>query len=154
MRADLPAGPLTYGALYEAFPFDNRFATVRLTAGQLARIVAFNLQRSSGTLIVSGLRVEASCRDGELVVVLRDARGRRLREDRRLTVVTSDYLATTPLFEGLPPDAVQIDGGGVPIRDAIAAHLRERGGRVRPEALYDPARPRVRLPMPRPVRCE
>lgn len=30
LRADLDPGHLTYGRLYEAYPFDNRFATVRL----------------------------------------------------------------------------------------------------------------------------
>lgn len=154
VRANLEAGPLTYGKLYEAFPFDNRFATVQLTGAQLARLVAFNLQRSSGTLIFSGLRVRATCRRGELVVELRDRRGRRIRDGQRLTIVTSDYLATTPLFEGLPEGAVQIEEGGAPIREAIAARLRERGGVVRPAEVFDPARPRVELPMPRPVRCE
>jgi 5'-nucleotidase len=36
LRADLPAGPLTYGTLFEAFPFDNRIATTKLTAKDLA----------------------------------------------------------------------------------------------------------------------
>ena len=26
LRADIPAGPLTYGELFKAMPFDNRFA--------------------------------------------------------------------------------------------------------------------------------
>ncbi len=154
VRADLDAGPLTYGQLYEAFPFDNRFATVELSGAQLARIVAFNLQHSSGTLILAGLTARARCRGDELVVELRDRHGRRVTDGQRLKVVTSDYLATTPLFEGLPSDAVQLDGSGTPIREAIAARLRERGGIVRPSDVFDPERPRLRLPMPRPVRCE
>ncbi len=154
VRANLEAGPLTYGQLYEAFPFDNRLATVQLTGAHLRRLVAFNLQRSSGILLFSGLRVRATCRRGELVVELRDRRGRRVRDRQRLTILTSDYLATTPLFEGLPAGAVQIDQSAPPIREAIAARLRERRGTVRPADVFDPERPRVVLPTPRPVRCE
>ena len=33
MRAGLPAGPLRYGGLYEAFPFDNGFATLAHAGG-------------------------------------------------------------------------------------------------------------------------
>jgi 2',3'-cyclic-nucleotide 2'-phosphodiesterase (5'-nucleotidase family) len=35
LRADIPGGPLTYGSLYEAMPFDNRFAVVKLTGVHL-----------------------------------------------------------------------------------------------------------------------
>ena len=37
LRADLLPGPLTFGALYDAFPFDNRFTRVELTAADLSR---------------------------------------------------------------------------------------------------------------------
>ncbi len=36
IRADLPAGPLTFGHAYDAFPFDNRITRVALTGAQLA----------------------------------------------------------------------------------------------------------------------
>src|SRR5262249_10655977 len=47
LRADLPAGPLSYGRLYEAAPFDNKFALIPVRAGDLARMVARNLRGSS-----------------------------------------------------------------------------------------------------------
>ena len=37
--ADLPAGPLTYGSLFEVFPFDNKLVPVPLTGAQLRRLV-------------------------------------------------------------------------------------------------------------------
>src|SRR5690606_9381082 len=39
LRADLPAGPLRYGALYQAMPFDNRYAVVRMTGRELSSIL-------------------------------------------------------------------------------------------------------------------
>jgi len=49
LRADLPAGPLRYGALYQALPFDNRFARVRLRADQLAAMLAVGLTGGSAS---------------------------------------------------------------------------------------------------------
>jgi 5'-nucleotidase len=156
LRADLPAGPLTYGQLFEALPFDNRFATVSVGAGTLAEMIARNLGRDNGILSVSGLRAEARCAGGELAVKLTRTDGRPISPGTRLTLVTSDFLATGG--DGLLSDELQrrttLDDGP-PIRDAMADLLRH--GRVLPRAddraLYDPARPRLIYPGPRPVRC-
>ena len=78
LRADLPAGPLRYGSLYEAFPFDDGLATMQLTGAQLARLVARNLGREAGILSLSGVRAVAACQAGELRVTLTDDRGRTI----------------------------------------------------------------------------
>lgn len=153
VRANVPAGPLTYGGLYESFPFDNLFATVRLTGAQLKAIVAANLRGSGGTLLGSGFTVKAECRGGELRVTLRDERGRPIPDRRTLTLLTSDYLATTPAFEGVGEDAITIEDGA-PIREQIADHLREEGGEIDPASFFDAASPRWELPGPRPISCE
>ena len=62
LRADLPAGPLTYGQLFEAAPFDNRFATIPSTGAELTDAVARNLGRDNGIVSLSGVRAEARCR--------------------------------------------------------------------------------------------
>ena len=93
VRADLPIGPLTYGRLYEALPFDNRFATISVTAGELAAVIAANLSRDNGIVSVSGLRAVARCAAGALTVTL-ERSGRPMSPETPLTVVTSDFLAT------------------------------------------------------------
>ena len=163
LRADLPPGELTYGALYEAMPFDNRFATVRLTGAQLARLIARNLAGGHGVLSVSGVQVTARCAGGQLQVTLTRRRGKRrvkVRDRERLTLVTSDFLASGGdgmLAElDLPPGAVVLHDDGPTIRDAIAEVLARRrtplGGDDR--ALYDPAAPRMSYPGKRPVQCQ
>lgn len=151
LRADLPAGELTYGALYQASPFDNQFALVRVTAGELARILAENLASDDGFFSISGVRAEARCEGGALRVSLVDEQGRELPADRELTVVTTDFLATSGGL-GVPADRVTIEEGEL-VREAMAAVLRERGGRIDPGALLPPARPRVRYEGTRPIRC-
>jgi 5'-nucleotidase len=158
LRADLPAGPLTYGALYRAMPFDNRFARVRLTGAQLAGIVASNLQHTGGILSLSGVRVTARCRGSALEVTLRRDGGRRVRDGEELLVVTSDFLASggDGMLAGLdlPDGAVEFDEGD-PIREALAAALRARGGKLRGDdrKIHDSRAPRISLPGPRPLRC-
>ena len=152
VRADLPEGPLTYGRLYEAFPFDNRFATVSLTGAELRAIVSQNLQEDGGILLGYGFRVTARCDGTTLMVELRDARGRTIADDRRLTLVTSDYLATTPAFGAIAEESIVVEDGP-PMRDLMADHLRTHGGATDPARAYDPSQPRWTLPTARPLRC-
>jgi 5'-nucleotidase len=153
VRADLPEGPLTYGALYEAFPFDNRLAVVRLTGEQLRTLVAANLRTDGGILLGSGFTVKAACDDGELKVRILDRRGRPIPDRARLTALTSDYLATTPAFGHVDREAISIEDAP-PMRDLIAHHLREEGGSIDPASAFDPEEPRWELPGPRPISCE
>ncbi len=155
LRADLPAGPLTYGALYEAMPFDNRFARVTLTGAHLRRLVSNNLQSGSGIFSLSGVQVTATCTGGALEVFLKDDRGKPIADDRTLVLATSDFLASGG--DGaigrlkLPAGAV-VETDSI-IREAIAVELGKRGGSISAADLYDPDHPRLAYPPPRPVKC-
>jgi 2',3'-cyclic-nucleotide 2'-phosphodiesterase (5'-nucleotidase family) len=156
LRVDLPAGPLTYGSLFEALPFDNRFATIPLTAADLAEVIARNLGRDNGIVSISGVRATARCSGGELAVTLARADGRPLAPRTRLTLATSDFLATGG--DGLFSDDLQQHAkldDGPPIRDAVADLLRARKAPLSGDdsALFDPAHPRISYQGTRPVRC-
>jgi 2',3'-cyclic-nucleotide 2'-phosphodiesterase (5'-nucleotidase family) len=156
VRADLPAGPLTYGHLFEALPFDNRFATLPISGADLSALVVRNLGRENGILSLSGVRAQARCSNGELVVTLFRPDGRAIAPATRLSLVTSDFLATGG--DGLLPDDLQrraVLDDGPPIRDALAELLRARREPPRGDdrALYDPVHPRIAYPDHRPIRC-
>ncbi len=153
LRADLPAGELTYGALYEASPFDNQFALVRMRSDELGRVLASNLRGTGGFLSIAGTRAEARCEGGEVRVSLVDERGRRVPADRELTVVTTDFLATSGALGELPRDRVTVQDGHF-VREAMAEELTERGGRIASSRLLAPERPRVRFAGARPLACE
>jgi 2',3'-cyclic-nucleotide 2'-phosphodiesterase (5'-nucleotidase family) len=156
LRVDLPAGPLTYGRLFEALPFDNRFATIPTTGAELADVIAGNLRRDNGIVSLSGVRAEARCKDGALAVTLFRSDGRPIAPKARLTLLTSDFLATggDGLFSEELKAHAKLDDGP-PIRDAMADLLRARKTPLGPDdrALFDPAHPRLAYPGPRPVKC-
>jgi 5'-nucleotidase len=157
LRADLPAGPLVYGAFYEALPFDNRFAHVHMTAGDLARMLERNATHDTSFLSISGVRAQLRCEHGELVATLRREDGRALADDEEIDVVVSDFLATGG--DGVLSEVRGREGAmrledDPPLRDAMVEVLRTRGGSLSESSLLDPAHPRVALPSARPVACE
>jgi 5'-nucleotidase len=156
LRTDLPAGPLTFGAVFEVMPFDNRVVAFRLTGAELRKVLATQVQRSAPLIGVGGLRIRVTCRAAALDVALLRPTGVAVTDDERLLVATTDYLATSVggIFEPVTP------AGGFPIvhdagtaRDVVVEALRKRGGILREEQLVDPANPRWSLPAPQPVKC-
>lgn len=160
LRADLPAGDLTYGELYEALPFDNRLATMRLSGAVLRRLMRRNLEHDQGFLALSGLQVAAACAGGQLKLTLTLADGRPVEDQHTYVLGTVDFLALggaefSDVVKDLAPGAVTIDEAGPVLRDHVAAAFKRRGTPLSGEdsSIFDPARPRVKLPGPRPIRC-
>lgn len=157
LRADIPAGPLTYGGLYEAMPFDNRFAEVKLTGAHLRKLVTRTLYGSSGIFSFAGARAIAVCKDGQLEVTVVDAKGKPIADDAKLVLVTSDFIASGGDGAigrlGLPEGAVTLDEEI--IRDSLADVLIRRGGSLSGDdpALFDGKARRLSYPGSRPVKC-
>jgi 5'-nucleotidase len=154
LRADLPAGDLLYGQLYEAFPFDNKVAVVTLKAADLSALLAHHLASAGGILSLSGVDAAATCKAGSLVVTLRRRPGGQpLLADETLDLVASDFLLTggDGFWGSLP--VPRVDTKELLLRDAWAAGLAKRG-KVREADVFDPRAPRLAFPGKRPVRCK
>ena len=159
LRAELPAGALTYGQLYEALPFDDRFVTLSITGADLAGVVADNLGRAGSIVSLSGIRASAACVAGALEVTLTRPDGKPVDARERLTLVTSEFLATgggSVLSAEVRARATAAPADGTTIRDAMAELLRARKTPIDPATppLYDAAHPRLAYPGRRPVRCK
>jgi 2',3'-cyclic-nucleotide 2'-phosphodiesterase/3'-nucleotidase len=141
LRTDLPAGMATYGRLFEVFPFDNQLVELSMTGGDLERILAGHVARSSRLLGIAGARVEARCSGGRVAVRLVRTDGREIADDESILVATTDYLATTDLFEPVRPSDGDV-GTGPLVRDAVAEWLRRRGGTIDPAAFVNRSAPR------------
>jgi 5'-nucleotidase len=158
LRADLPAGEMTYGQLFEAVPFDNRFALVELTGKDLHNLVTVNLQRGGGILSWGGLTAKARCRADKLDVQVRVA-GKPLDQAAHYKLATSDFLASGG--EGvigrlkLPDGAIKMTD--TIIREALAEVLRgwkaTAKAAIDPGRLYSKAAPRLDYEGKRPVAC-
>jgi 5'-nucleotidase len=152
LRADIPAGDLTYGGLFAAMPFDNRFALVTVKGKHLRRLVSSNLQRGGGILSWSGLTAKARCKDGRLSTDI-FVKGKPIADEQSYTMVTSDFLASGG--DGLigrlklPDGAVKMTD--IIIRDAIAEVLRKRRGPLDPAQIV--AKKRLEYEGQRPVTC-
>jgi 5'-nucleotidase len=158
LRADLPAGTLTYGALFEAMPFDNRFAIVELTGKDLRTLVAANLARDGGILSWAGLTARARCRSGKLDVQIH-VRGKPLDDSASYKLATSDFLASggDGVIGRLQLPETKIQVTNTIIREALADVLR--GWKATPRAeidpgrLYSSTRPRLDYEGKRPIAC-
>lgn len=127
LRKELPSGPLTYGSLFEMFPFDNQFATAAVKVGAVRKMLAKALSSSHG-FSVAGLQLRAKCGKGGVVVEL-FRNGQPLQDDETLVLLTSDYLAMSPMLAeaGIPKESFKIEEGRS-IREGLAEHLRKKGG--------------------------
>ncbi len=158
LRADLPAGELTYGAFYEAMPFDNRFAHVDVKGTHIRRLISTNLQRGGAILSWGGLTAKARCKAGKLELDIKIA-GKPLDDNASYKLVTSDFLASGG--DGLIGRLKLPEGSVVVtndiIRDVLAEYLRKQKGTPRatiePTKLFGPALKRMDYEGSRPVEC-
>ena len=156
LRADLPAGPLTYGSVYEVMPFDNRVVTIRVSGADLEQIFARQLAQSRRVLGVSGVRVRARCAGSVPEVSLERPSGAQVRDDESLLVVTSDFLVTggdEVLTAVIPPGGIRIPADSPLSRDVLAEYLSRRAGSLREDQLVDKARPRIAVEGALPLKC-
>jgi 2',3'-cyclic-nucleotide 2'-phosphodiesterase (5'-nucleotidase family) len=157
IRADLPPGDLTFGDVYEMFPFDNRLVHLTLSGAELKSVLANQIEGSLRRGHVSGIRVVANCDNEELNLRIIDRTGREVRDEERLLVVTNDFLVTggdgvlTPV---MPVDGFEIDYEGPLVRDAIVDWMKGRDTDLSEDQFNSESHPRWNLPRPAPVRCE
>lgn len=156
LRADLPAGELTYGQLFEAVPFDNRFAIVTVTGKDLRTLLTHNLQRGGGILSWGGLTAKARCAGDKLDLQIRVA-GKPLKDTASYKLATSDFLASGG--DGmigrlkLPDNAIHVTD--MIIREAFGDVLRSWKAKppLDPAKLYSAARRRLDYEGKRPLSC-
>jgi 2',3'-cyclic-nucleotide 2'-phosphodiesterase (5'-nucleotidase family) len=155
LRADIPSGELTYGKLFAAMPFDNRFAIVSVLGTHIRRLVTRNIQHDGGFFSFGGITAKAACKNGTLEVAIKVGT-KPLVDDAKYTLVTSDFLASggDGVIGRLKLPEGSIKPTDVIIRDAMADVLRKKKGTtIEPEKIYSPAHPRLDLAGKRPLSC-
>jgi 5'-nucleotidase len=149
IRTDLPEGDLTYGQVFEMIPFDNRYATVKLTAAELSHVLDVNLSvHGGGILSIAGVDVVTHCAAGHAHTTLW-RKGKPLDADAPMTLATTDFmvlggdhaLSTLPKLES----RMTLDDGE-PVRESLVKALETQGGTLdgKDRALFDKAHPRMK----------
>ena len=153
LRADLPSGPLNYGALYEAFPFDNKTGIAEISGADLLRILSAHFHEKGGVLSVSGIRVRATCDKGAVKVDVTYDNGKKVGDKDKIVILASDFMMTggDSFWGPLTPPKYTIKDEIM--RDTLEAELRKMKT-IKPSSLLDPAHPRMSFPGVRPVRCK
>jgi len=156
IRANLTPGPLTYGSIYEVFPFDNRMVMLTISAAELRAVFANQFRKRRWDASVAGLSVAAECRGSELVVSMYRSNGSSVADQEQLLIATTDFVATggdnifTPI---MPPGGFAIDPDAPLFRHNLVAWFSKLEGSLRLTDFYDPAAPRFDLPGPTPITC-
>jgi 5'-nucleotidase len=132
LRADLAAGPLTVGRLYDVFPFDNRVARITLTGAELGRWLAGEIaQGRRGWLGISGIDVRTSCRADGLHVDLFRGTAPIHDDDRLLAVTIGGPTLSGSLASSDPVAGVGPIGNAPVVREAVEDWFRGLGHSAR-----------------------
>lgn len=134
LRAGLPAGPLTFGDVYEMFPFDNHVTILEIPGADLRRVIAAEAARDR-RVGFAGMRVYVECGNGRTAVRMVRTEGGEILDDEPITLLVNDYLA----LGGDGILAPIMPAGGFPLRyelprtrDTLIGWLRARGGTLDP----------------------
>jgi 2',3'-cyclic-nucleotide 2'-phosphodiesterase/3'-nucleotidase/5'-nucleotidase len=120
IRGDLPAGPVTYGQLFEVQPSQNSLIKVRLTGTQLRKVLEHAVDGGRPAAHVAGATVRYDPRRpaGRRIRGVEVGRGRKIQPDAEYTLAIDDFLAAGgdgyAMLAGLPSEpGVMLDVEGV-----------------------------------------
>jgi 5'-nucleotidase len=138
IRANLGAGDLTYGDIYEVSPFDNYPSVVTLTGAQVIQMLRLTTTGEFGVFQISGLRYTYDAKLGaDLPMRQRDRlvsvvlpNGFPISPDASYRVAMPDFVADggdglLPIISKLPPGRVVTDRTRT-LRDLILETLKTR----------------------------
>jgi 2',3'-cyclic-nucleotide 2'-phosphodiesterase (5'-nucleotidase family) len=133
IRADLPAGPVTWGQLFEVVPFQNFVVRLRVTGAVLKQALEHAVGASDARAHVSGVRVRVNPANppGERVTSVTLADGAPVLDTAVYTVAVPDFMAAGgsgyAMLRGAPSENT-----GIVDLDALTAYLKSVPQPVRP----------------------
>ncbi|HXI12602.1 MAG TPA: bifunctional UDP-sugar hydrolase/5'-nucleotidase [Thermoanaerobaculia bacterium] len=165
IRSAIDAGPITFGEVHLALPFDNYITVVRVTGAELKTIMRFAESGFRGYFPLSGLRARLTDRatkvaptdmnrDGKIeaweidrLIELTTSDGQPILDDKFYTLALPDYVAQGGDFMAWPMSLVPIErvqNSTVLLRDAVTEALtRMKTVNSAEEPLFLPGKPRL-----------
>jgi 2',3'-cyclic-nucleotide 2'-phosphodiesterase (5'-nucleotidase family) len=135
IRANLRAGPATYGSLFEVQPFGNILYRLTVTGSALHEYLE-KLVGKRPNVHVSGVTVtyDSSASPGSRITSAKLSNGAVIRPDGRYTVILNDFLATGGDGLGLESGALKSEVLPIVDLDAFVSYLRRLPQPVRAPA--------------------
>jgi len=127
LRADLAAGTVTRGMVYQVMPFDNIIVTMELTGAQVRMALEQSLDRNRVTQ-VSGIRYryDITRRRDDRLLELTDENGVPLDPEKTYVVACNDFMATGGNNYAVLMEGKNITNRDILVRDAIESFVIER----------------------------
>ena len=132
IRADLPAGDVTWGELFQVVPFQNYVVRLRVTGAALQAALEHALGSAEARAHVSGITVRVTPDNpaGQRVTSVTLADGRALDAAATYTLAVPDFMAAGG--SGFAMLRVPADNTGIVDLDALVDYLRALPQPVRP----------------------
>jgi len=172
IRSNLPAGKISYDNAFKLMPFNNSLVVADLAGSELRRLLEVAFSGVLGMPSVSGLRVtilnvpageqgpwsrdlngDGKRDDWErnLLVDVRDEKGRIVEDIKRYKLVTNSFLAEGGdyqdlIFEKIPPARIRVYEGTL-IRDILAQYFTAHSP-LAPAKYYTTATARIKIVSP------
>ena len=125
IRANLPAGEITYGKLFEIQPFANTLYRIRMTGAQVREYLEKLIDMDELQVHVSGITVgyNPDLGKGSRITSLRLPAGKTLNENAFYDVVTNNFIATGGSNMG-PPSGSKLTPLSITDLDALINYLK------------------------------
>ena len=133
IRANLPAGPLLFGSVYEMMPFDNTLVVIELSGAQLRQVISEQAHREARRVGFSGMRVNVDCADNVMSVDMRLDDGQLIEDSDTVRVALANYVAMggdRVLNSVIPEDGFLLPDDAPLVRDVIIRSLQNRGNTI------------------------
>ncbi len=157
IRAELSAGDLTYGDVYEVFPFDNLTVVLDIAGRDLRRIIArqaHNHRRRAG---IAGMQVVVDCTNDIMSVEMRLNDGRLIADEDEIKVIANDFLALEgdDILTPATPEGGFVYTDDLPrTRDILMRWFRAADERLNQAQFLSTDAPRWTLPADLPASCQ
>ena len=156
IRNGLPAGDLTYGAVYEMFPFDNIVSIHEISGEDLRAIIArkADAHRKAG---FAGMRVFITCSDAGMQVRMQLSDGREIQDEDRIRLIANDFLAMGGddiLTPAIPDGGFELRYDMPRTRDVLVEWFSNHGGTLSPADFTTHSNPKWTVPAIIPATCQ
>jgi 5'-nucleotidase len=171
IRNDLPLGHLTYGDLFQVYPFENLLAIAELKGSELRRMIEIALSGQVGEASVSNLHITRldvppgvpgpwdrdldgngvkETWERNLILSIQDPGGKEIRDDQFYRMATIDYLTNggdyqSEVFDHVPAERIHVYPE-FPARDIVKDFIRTKST-IDPTIFYTEQTRRI-IPIP------